>query len=141
MQLHWKKSVLVRKKILRLFVNTLTVDEKHYLLNRDNLTQPIQMQLYQKQKTFSEFFFCIFKICIKFSLFAKKRRPSQPLCFWKYCLRKIWLDKCPKIPVSEDHQKHNTTNGSKIFSNLKDSTFTIIINHCGGRCIGRSLSQ
>ena len=27
-------------------VNTLTVDDKHYVLNRDNLTQPIQMQLY-----------------------------------------------------------------------------------------------
>ena len=33
-------------------VNTLIVDDKHYLLNRDNLTQPIQMQLYQKQKHF-----------------------------------------------------------------------------------------
>ena len=29
-------------------VNTLKFDEKHYLLNRDNLTQPIMMQLYQK---------------------------------------------------------------------------------------------
>ena len=44
-------------KILTLFLNTLTVDEKHYLLNRDNLTQPIQMQLYKKQKSFAEFFF------------------------------------------------------------------------------------
>ena len=49
-------------QILRLFVNTLTVDEKHFVLNRGNLTQPIHMQLPQKQKTFSEFFFCIFKI-------------------------------------------------------------------------------
>ena len=44
MQLHWKKSFLVINKILRLFVNTLTVDDYLYLLNRDNLTQPIQMQ-------------------------------------------------------------------------------------------------
>ena len=43
-----KKSLLVIHKILRLFFNTLTVDEKHYLLNRDNSTQAIQMQLYQK---------------------------------------------------------------------------------------------
>ena len=48
-------------KILRLFANTLTVDDKHYLLNRENLTQPIQMQLYQKQKTFSEFAFAFLK--------------------------------------------------------------------------------
>ena len=43
-------------KIVRLFVNTLAADEKHYLLNRDNLTQPTQMQLSQKQKDFSQFF-------------------------------------------------------------------------------------
>ena len=47
--MHWKKSLLVIHKILRLFASTLIVDDKHYLLNRDNLTQPIQMQLYQKQ--------------------------------------------------------------------------------------------
>ena len=40
-------------KVLRLFVNTQTADDKYSLLNRDNLTQPIQMQLSQEQKTFS----------------------------------------------------------------------------------------
>ena len=44
---------------------TLAADDKHYLLNRDNLAQPIQMQLYQKQKTFSQLFWH-FKILIKF---------------------------------------------------------------------------
>ena len=47
-------SLLVINKILKRFLNILTVDGKHYLLNRDNLTQPIQMELSQKQKTFSE---------------------------------------------------------------------------------------
>ena len=62
-----EKSVLVIHKILRLLVNTLIADDKHYLLNRDNLSQRIQKQLSQKQKTFPEFFFfCIFKIYIKF---------------------------------------------------------------------------
>ena len=37
--------------------NTLTVNDKHYPLNRDNLTQPIQIQLSEKQKTFFNFFF------------------------------------------------------------------------------------
>ena len=46
-------------------VDTFPADEKYYLLNRDNLTRPIQMQLYQQQKTFSEFFSCISKIYIK----------------------------------------------------------------------------
>ena len=74
--MNWKKSLLVIHKMLRLFPNTLIVDNKHYLLNKDNLKQPIQMQLYQKQKTFSEIFFCIFKIYIKLETFAKKRWPS-----------------------------------------------------------------
>ena len=65
-------SALVIYKLLRLFANTLTVDEKDYLLNRDNLTQPIQMQLYQKQKTFSEFFFAFLKSILNFKHLPKK---------------------------------------------------------------------
>ena len=60
------------QRFLRLFVNTLTVDEKHYLLNRDNLTQPIQIQLSQKQKTFSEFFFVFLKTLLNFKHLLKK---------------------------------------------------------------------
>ena len=55
--MHWKKFLLVIHKILTLFVNTLTVDDNHYLLNRDSLTQPIQVLLSQKEKSFSQFFF------------------------------------------------------------------------------------
>ena len=44
----------------------LTVNEKHYRLTRDNLTQTIQIQISEKQKTFSQFFLCIFKVYIKF---------------------------------------------------------------------------
>ena len=60
-----EKVSLGIEKIQSLFVNTLTADDKHYLLNRDKFTQQIQMHLYQKQKTFSEFFSCISKIYIK----------------------------------------------------------------------------
>ena len=72
-----KKALLVTHKILRMFVNTLTVDEKHYLLNRDNLTQPIQMQLYQKQKTFSEFFFAFLKSILNFKHLPKNDDPHS----------------------------------------------------------------
>ena len=60
-----EKSLLVIHKILIVFVNALTADDKHYLLNRDNLTLQIQMQLYQKQQTFLEFLSCNSKIYIK----------------------------------------------------------------------------
>ena len=47
-------------KILRLFVNIFTVNDKHYLLNRENLTQPIQVELSEKQKNFPNFFLFAF---------------------------------------------------------------------------------
>ena len=63
------------QKILRLFVNSLTVDEKHYLLTRDNLMQPIQIELYQKEKTFFEIFFAILTSIINFKHLRKKDDP------------------------------------------------------------------
>ena len=59
-------------KIIRLLVNTLTADGKYSLLNRDNLTQLIQMQLSRKQETFSEYFCAFFKSCLNFEPFQKK---------------------------------------------------------------------
>ena len=53
MKVALEKSVLVIDKILRLLVNTLTADDKHYMLNRNNLAQPIQTQLSEKQNIFS----------------------------------------------------------------------------------------
>ena len=51
-----ENSLSVIHKILRLLVNTLTADGKHYLLNRGNLAQPIHIQLSQKQRIFLNFF-------------------------------------------------------------------------------------
>ena len=64
-------------KTLRLLVNTLTVDEKHYLLNRDNLTQTIQIQLSQKQKTFFQFFLAFLKSILIFKHLRKKNDPRS----------------------------------------------------------------
>ena len=64
-------------QIVRLFVNILTVDDKHYQLKRENLTQPIQMQLSQKQKNFSEFFFAFLKPILNFTHFSKKDDPHS----------------------------------------------------------------
>ena len=64
-------------KIVRLFVNTLIFDDKHYLLNRDNLTIPIQIQLSQKQKTFSEFRFAFLKSILNFKHLPTKDDPHS----------------------------------------------------------------
>ena len=60
-----------------MFVNTLRVNDKHYLLNRDNLTQPIQIQLSQKQKIFSEFFFVFLKSILNFEHLPKNDDPHS----------------------------------------------------------------
>ena len=76
-QLACKMSLLVTCKISRLFPNTLSADAKYSLLNRDNLTQPIQMQLSRKQKTFSQFFASFLKSSLNFKHFQKKDEPNS----------------------------------------------------------------
>ena len=55
----------------------MTVNDNHYLLNRDNLAQPIQMQLSQKQKTFSQFFFAFLKSTLNFKHLPNKDDPHS----------------------------------------------------------------
>ena len=59
--------------------------------------------------------------------------------FRKYQLPKTWLDKSLKSRVSEDPQTENMAKWWKQRSNLNDYTFTKLINHCEGNCIGKSL--
>ena len=77
----WKTAPLpyllipVQAKILGLFVNTLTADDKFSLLNRGRLLQHVQMQLSQNLKTFTEFFFFFFsfsEFIFNFEHFKKK---------------------------------------------------------------------
>ena len=80
-QLTFKRSLLVISKILRLFFNRLIADGKYSVINRDNLTQPIQMQLYRKEKSFSHFFCAFLKSSLNFEHFFKK---GDPHC-WCIC--------------------------------------------------------
>ena len=48
-----KKSLIVISKIFVLFVYLLTADDRYSLCNKDNLQQPIQMELCKKQKLLS----------------------------------------------------------------------------------------
>ena len=77
MEVALEMSVLVIHKILRLLVNTLTADDKHYLLNRNNLAQPIQIQLSEKQKIFSEFFLPFLKSVLNFKDLRMKDEPHS----------------------------------------------------------------
>ena len=64
--------MLVLCKISGLFLKTLTDNDKYSLLDGDNLTQPIQILLSQKQKTFSQFFSPFLKSTLNFEHFQKK---------------------------------------------------------------------
>ena len=55
----------------------MTLDEKHYLLTGDNLTQTIQIQLSEKQKTFFEFLFAFLKSILNFEHLLKKDDPRS----------------------------------------------------------------
>ena len=60
------------QKVLRLFLNTLTAEERHYLLTKENLTQTIQIKLSQKQKSFSQFFIQFLKSILNFKQLPNK---------------------------------------------------------------------
>ena len=59
--------------------------------------------------------------------------------FGNYGIPKTWLDQCLKSPVSEDPSKRNMVNTPKDCSNLKNSTFTIFIEHWEVNCSTKSL--
>ena len=71
--------MLVICKFLRLLVKTLTDDEKYSLLHRENLTQPIQILLSQKQNTFSQFFSEFLKSTLNFEHFQTKDHPHSQI--------------------------------------------------------------
>ena len=53
----------------------MSADGKYSILNRDNLTEPIQMQLSRKQKTVSQFFSACLKPGLNFEHLLKKDDP------------------------------------------------------------------
>ena len=68
----WKKSALVRSKILGLFVNTLTAEYTYSRRNMQTFTQQVQTPLSLKQKTFSGFFIAFLKSTGNGEHFQKK---------------------------------------------------------------------
>ena len=60
-KLSWKKSVLVRSKILGLFFNTLTAEYRYSRRNMQTFAQQIQTPLSLKQKIYSRFFISFLK--------------------------------------------------------------------------------
>ena len=86
-------SALVWYEILRLFVNTLTADNKYSLCNVHNFAQQVQTPLSQKQKTFCGVFIAFLKCAWKLEHFEKKDEyPSLIISEIIYCERRGYLN-------------------------------------------------
>ena len=109
-QLSWKKSLLLTCQILGLLVNTLVVDEKYPVLNREGLTIPIQMQLSQKQIFISQFFAGFLKCNLNFELFEKRHDPHRFSYFKIADSENVvrWMSKKPRFSgrFDKEHGKH-----------------------------------
>ena len=135
----WKKSLLLTWKILQLLVNTLAANEKYPVLNRDNLTIPIQMHLSQKQKTFPEFLGAFSKCKLNFKYF-EKNITLRYFVFPKLRTPKTWSDKCLKSPVLDDPSTSNMGSLTKLCWNLHHGTFIIFIDHYIGNWVWKWVS-
>ena len=76
-QLSWKLCLSLTCQILGLLFNTLRLDKMYPVLNRDNLTIPIQMQLSQKHKTFAQTLDQFLKFILNFKYFETKYDPHR----------------------------------------------------------------
>ena len=68
----WTKPALVVSEILRLFVSTVTSDDRYIRCNIQNFTQQIQTPISQKQKIFSGFFIAYLECASNLEHFEKK---------------------------------------------------------------------
>ena len=59
--------------------------------------------------------------------------------FRNYGLPKTWQDQILKSPVSENPSKSNMVNAPKHCSHLKDSPFTIFMDHSEVNCPTKSV--
>ena len=62
MEFRWKKCLLVLYKILGLFFNMVTTDDKYFILNRDIFLQHLQMDLSLSEKNIFPISCCFFEM-------------------------------------------------------------------------------
>ena len=117
----------------------MTADDKHSHLIRENLTQPIQMQLWQKQKPFSQFFSAFLKSTLNFEHFETN------MTLFAYVFRKLETSKDVVTQMSKKFRfrrlyskQHGKWSQTLLKSN--DSTFVTFIDQCEENCVGKSLS-
>ena len=114
-------------------------DDKYHVLNWDNLTQSIQMQLSQKQKRFPQFLPSFLKYRLNIEPFEKKITLID-FVFPKLRTPKAWLDKSVKRPFSEDRCTRSMVTRPKHCWNMHQSNFIIFFYLCQGNLVVKSRS-
>ena len=119
-KLSWKKSALVRYKILGLFVNTLTAE---YTYSRRNMQYAITF----KTKDFFWIFYCLSEIYMKWRTYAEKTLTQQvqtplslkqkTLLFWIFYLL-FWND-CRVHVFSSQYADFDATSSDAIIFKTK----------------------
>ena len=99
-------------KILGVCVNILTTDDKYSLRNSENLRQPIQRQLSNKNNYFLNFLLLLWSLDQILNL-LERNMSFIVVYFRKYGLRKRWLDKYLKTAASEHPSRVNKLKGAE----------------------------
>ena len=107
-----KISPLLKLEILGVFFNTLTSGDKYLVWDYEKLQFSIQMQLSQKQNSFSKFFVPFTESSSHYKDFRKKMIVISNV-FPKLKTAKPWLDHSPRIGVSERPLAVNMLKGLK----------------------------
>ena len=125
----WKKYLLLTCQVLGLFANILGANDKYPVLNRVNLTIPVEIQFPHKQKPFSQIFCSFLNSSLNLTI-LKQKMTLIDFVFPRLQFPKTWLGKCLKSHVWEVPSTRNMVNGTKHCSNLHPSNFIISIDYC-----------
>ena len=116
----------------------MSANDKCSLPKRDNLMQPIRLELSQKLKTFSEFFLPFSKSSLNFEHFQKKTTLIAYLFVRLRPAKNVFIYMC-KSPASDYSSKRNVVNGSQLCLNLSESACGIFIAQRKGNLVAKSL--
>ena len=136
-QLSCKKSLLVIWESYRLFVNTMNAVDKCSLPNKDNLMEPIHMELSQKLKTFCSFILHFRNLGYFLDIFRKRMTLIAYLSLRLRPAKSVVRYMC-KSPASDYPFKRNMVNGSQLCLNLSDNSCTIFIDSGEGSLVAKS---
>ena len=136
-KLNWKKSALVTSEILRLFVNTLTPDDKYSRRNMQIFWQQPQTLLCQKGKTFRDFFIAFLKCAWNLEHSEKEEEYPSLIITEIIAFRKRYLLKRLKGLASAHHSVINVLTGSKHCWNQHGTTILIFFHEFEVNWVGK----